>query len=366
MSTEHAITSVAFTPLAALPFAFGDPPLAGRLRERPEDFQVEEVLDIDPDGAGEHALLRVRKTGLNTEEVARILARHAGVHPRDVGWCGLKDRNAVATQWFSVGMAGRADPDWSALASERLHVLNDGRHGRKLRRNAGSGNRFRIRVTAVEGDRDLADTRLAALSGRGAPNYFGVQRFGRGYDNLARAERLFQGTLKGVRPHLRGLYLSAARSQLFNEVLARRVARGNWNEALPGDLMQLDGSRSWFVAEVVDTEIRRRVAEMDIHPTGPLWGRGALPGKGEPAALEAAVGEGFAAWCRGLEGFGLDQERRGLRMRVSELTWHWTRDALEVAFRLASGCFATVVLRELVREPAAAVRIDAGAAPSGV
>ena len=337
-----------WTPLVDLPHAFAAPPLSGCLRATAADFQVDEVLGFEPDGEGEHALLLVRKIGLNTEELVRQLARHAGLRPRDVGYCGLKDRNAVTTQWFSLGLAGRQEPDWAELDSERVQVLQAQRHRRKLRRGAARGNRFRIRIVDAAGEREAAEGRLAALRERGAPNYFGEQRFGRDYGNLERAEQLFQGTLKRVNPHLRGLYLSAARSQIFNELLAQRVRAGSWNRALPGDLMQLEGSRSWFPVAEPDAEIERRMEEGDIHPTGSLWGRGAVPSSGLAAAGEQALAERFASWCRGLERFGLKQDRRALRVPLHELEWGWGDASLELEFRLPSGCFATSVLRELV------------------
>lgn len=338
----------AWTPLANLPHAFGGPPLSGRLRSAAADFRVDEVLGFEPDGEGEHALLLVRKIGLNTDELARQLAYHAGLRPRDVGYCGLKDRNAVTSQWFSLGLAGREEPEWTALDSERIQVLEAHRHRRKLRRGAARGNRFRIRITDAAGDREAVEERLSTLRKQGAPNYFGEQRFGRNYGNLERVRQLFQGMLKRVNPYQRGLYLSAARSQIFNELLARRVRAGSWSRALPGELVQLEGSRSWFPVTMPDGEIERRMERGDIHPTGPLWGRGAVPSSGLAAAGEQLLAERFASWCRGLERFGLKQERRALRMPIHELEWGWDAASLELGFRLSSGCYATSVLRELV------------------
>jgi tRNA pseudouridine13 synthase len=337
-----------WTPLADMPRAWGAPPLTGRLRAAPEDFQADEVPGFAPDGEGEHALLLMRKRGLNTEELVRLLARHAGVRPREVGYCGLKDRNAVTSQWFTIGLAGLSEPDWSELNSSQIQVLETHRHRRKLRRGAARGNRFRIRVTAVEGGRQAAEACLITLKKQGVPNYFGDQRFGRDYGNLERAQQLFQGTLKRIKPHLRGLYLSAARSHIFNELLALRVQAGTWNCALPGDLMQLEGSRSWFPVAEPDAEIGQRLETGDIHPTGPLWGRGEIPAFAQAAELEEEIAGRFADWCRGLEGFGLKQERRALRMPVRELEWRWDDESLKLNFRLPGGCFATSVLRELV------------------
>jgi len=340
----------AWTTFDRLPFALGGPPLQGLLRVEARDFQVDEILGFEAGGEGEHCMLQIRKTQLHTEDEARRIARYAGIKPRDLGYCGLKDRNAVTTQWVSVGLAGKPEPDWSALDDENLQVLSATRHRRKLKRGIAQGNRFRIRITGSSGDREQAEERLTRMSIQGVPNYFGDQRFGRNYGNLDGAERLFRGELKKLRPHIRGLYLSAARSQIFNEVLASRVSDGSWDQALVGDLMQLQGSRAWFAAEIGDDDIHRRIREMDIHPTGPLWGRGGLPSTGQAAKIEADVAGRFTEWCAGLEKFGLKQERRALRLPVAELEWSWEVDALVTSFQLPTGTFATSVLRELVAE----------------
>jgi tRNA pseudouridine13 synthase len=322
------------------------------LRAVPEDFQVDEVLGFEPNGEGQHVLLQVCKTDINTEQVARHLAKSAGVHPRDVGYSGLKDRNAVTSQWFSLFLTNRRAPQWSALESNQIKVLQGHRHTRKLKRGTARGNRFRIRIRGIAGTRDAAEARLHAIHEKGSPNYFGEQRFGRDYGNLERAAQLFQGTLKRLKPHLRGLYLSAARAQIFNELLGERVGNESWNRALPGDLMQLEGSRSWFAVSKTDDEIERRIQAWDIHPTGPMWGKGELPSFGRTAETEQRIANRFSTWCQGLERFGLKQERRSLRMRVGELGWEWGEDYLDLKFRLPAGCFATAVLREIVRSSA--------------
>lgn len=329
--------------------------MRGRLRERPEDFRVEEDLGFAPDGVGEHALLRVRKTAGNTEWVARRLASHVGQSVSTVGYAGLKDRHAVTTQWFSVHLAGRPDPDWSALAEPGVEILEVHRHGRKLRRGTLRGNRFHIRLRGLAGDRALLDDRLASVRARGLPNYFGPQRFGNQEGNLHRARALFAGEAGRVDRHLRGLWLSAARSQLFNEVLALRVERGDWDRPLAGDRMQLSGSRSHFAAEVVDEVLLARVRTFDIDPTGPLWGRGEVLTSGDVAALEQGVADCFPEWAAGLAVEGLRQERRALRLAVPDLEAAFPEsDVLDLAFALPAGAYATAVLRELAQWEGAA------------
>jgi tRNA pseudouridine13 synthase len=343
-SSEMTITD----PLRELPRAGGMPPVAGVLRAAPEDFRVDEDLGFAPDGEGEHVLLQVSKRNVNTDRVAQRIAQLAGVRPVDVGYAGLKDRNAVASQWLSVHLAGRKEPHWQALEDGELRVLAVARHRRKLRRGALHGNRFDIVVRALVGAPHDLEPRLARIAAECMPNYFGEQRFGRGGANLERASALFEGRLRERNPHKRGLYLSAARAQLFNLVLARRVQEGTWNHALPGDAMMLAGSRSYFVADAPDAEIERRVAAFDLHPSGPLWGRGEPPSRGQARLLEDEVLSGWEGWRAGLERFGLEQERRALRLVVRELAWELNGGALRLRFHLPAGTYATTVLRELV------------------
>lgn len=339
-----------WTAFEALPRAHGAPLGQGRLRVLPQDFEVEEALGLTPDGEGEHLLLWVRKIGANTDWVARRLAQLAGVSPSAVGYAGLKDRHAVTFQWFSLPCRDDAVPDWSPLADAGVEVLRVERHRRKLRRGVLAGNRFRILVRDLAPPPEALGERLDRLRGRGVPNYFGEQRFGREQGNLARADALFAGTLRRVPRHQRGLWLSAARSQIFNEVLAQRVRRGDWDQLLPGECVRLDGTRSHFTAPVtaLDADLHRRCAELDLHPSGPLWGAGPLSSAGEAAALEQAVGAGLEAWALGLAAFGLEQERRVLRLRLDDLTAEPGPDGLTLRFSLPAGAYATTVLRELV------------------
>ncbi len=308
-----------------------------------------ELLGFDADGEGDHALVQVRKRGLNTQAVARQLGRTAGVRAVDVGYAGLKDRNAVTVQWFSVNLSGVNEPDWSRLDGDNMRIVQVARHRRKLRRGVHRGNRFSLRLVEVEGSREELIDRLRLVSERGVPNYFGEQRFGRNQANLARAYALLSRESRERDGHKRGLYLSAARAMLFNRVLSARVDQGAWDKALPGDVMMLAGTHSIFLARVVDEAIDSRLAAGDIEATGPLWGRGKAPVSEDAAQIEREALRGCEDWCRGLEGFGLKQERRPLRVRPADMAWEFPEtDVLALSFALPAGAYATTVLRELV------------------
>ncbi|MFU8878321.1 MAG: tRNA pseudouridine(13) synthase TruD [Wenzhouxiangellaceae bacterium] len=331
-------------------FALGAPLDQGLIRARPEDFRVEEVIGYSPSGDGEHLWLEVEKRGRNTVDVAGELALRAGVPVRAVGFAGLKDRNALTRQPFTIHLAGQPDPPWRDWQIEGVRILEAHRHHRKIQRGRLTGNRFELVIRELSGDHVRIESRLRQIQALGVPNRFGEQRFGG--NNIARAHRLFRGELRRQPGKAkRGFYLSAARSLIFNRVLDERIRRGDWNRAIDGDVVMLDGSRSHFLIEDPgDADIQRRIAELDLHPSGPLVGEGPLPTKGEAAAIERRVIEAEHELAEGLAKFRLKQERRALRMRVNRMQWAFDdhQPVMRLSFELRSGCYATTVLAELL------------------
>ncbi len=313
-------------PLADWARAHGAPLFAATIRASNEDFFVDEELGFEPSGDGGHDFLRIEKSGANTEWVARQLARHAGVAARDVGYSGLKDRHALTRQWFSV--PHRDGARWNELAIDGVSLLQQSRHGKKLRRGSHRRNRFRIVLRGWPGG-DLGE-RLQRIATDGVPNYFGEQRFGRDAGNLALAEAWAAG--RRLPRAKRGLAISAARSWLFNQDLDKRVRAGTWNCLLAGDVVNLDGTGSVFVAEQIDADLEARCAAFDVHPAG------VLPGEGADARDD---------WCEALIRARVKAAYRSLRMPVHEFSWSLDADAVTLEFALRRGGFATAVLREI-------------------
>jgi tRNA pseudouridine13 synthase len=332
----------------SLAFAYGQPELSGRIRATPKDFQVIEIPTITPTGEGEHRLILVRKTSLNTEQVAKSLAKLARIPQARVSWAGLKDRNAVTEQWFSVHIGHQEDPDWYSLNSEQLKILEVHPHQKKLRKGVLKGNQFFIRVTDLEGDTSSLKQRYEKILNEGVPNYFGEQRFGHNQRNIYKAISIFSNPRKRVRKHERGLCLSAARSHIFNAVLDQRVRDNTWNQLLSGEVCMLNGSQSIFQADD-DPELEKRLEAFDIHPTGPMWGRGELMSKSDCRVLEEKIASEHQVLSSGLEKAGLRQERRALRMEPKFFQMQLEKQAVLFSFELPPGCYATTVLRELVR-----------------
>ncbi|WP_251978875.1 tRNA pseudouridine(13) synthase TruD [Salinicola avicenniae] len=334
-------------------FVDGAPAVAGEYRNGAETFQVEEVLGFEPEGAGEHLWVWIEKRGATTPDVARLLARAFDISPRDVGYSGLKDRDAVTRQWFSLALPGREAPEgWQAgLAARGVSCLEARRHPRKLKRGVHRANRFRLRIAGEAPADPATRVRWERLVSQGVPNYFGPQRFGPEGRNVQRARQLFaRGWSKRQDPH--GLLLSSARSYLFNTVLSARVAEGTWSVPHAGDVLNLEGTASRFLADTVDAALEARAAVGDLHPTGPMWGRGTLESTGDVAAAERNGVAGHPALRDGLEAAGVRQDRRPLRMRLGEAEWLPEPDgACWLTFSLPRGAFATSVLRELFHHP---------------
>jgi tRNA pseudouridine13 synthase len=329
------------------PYVYRQPSGQGKIRSIPEDFIVKENLAFEPSGAGEHAFLQIEKTGENTDYVARQLARFANVRQRDVSFAGLKDRHAVTTQWFSVWLPGKADPDWTQFETNSMKVLQSMRHARKLKRGVLSGNSFKLIIRDWQGDQDKTIRQLEAIKANGIANYYGAQRFGNEGQNVNKALAMFQGAKAGREQ--RSLYLSAARSYLFNQILAYRVTRKMWNQPVAGDTYMFDLSHSCFKSQLPDAEIIRRLDAKEIHPTGALWGRGEAGVTADTLSIEQGIIDAYPELAQGLIASEVDKDRRALRVNVQDLDWQFVDDAtLALAFTLPAGSYATSVLREII------------------
>lgn len=330
-------------------FAYLQSPPAGSavIRTVPEDFQVQELLGYTPEGEGEHFYLYIRKTGENTDWVARQLANFCQVSPREISYAGKKDRHAVTEQWFCVRYPGKRELNWQLFNSPTIEVLQVARHPRKLRLGNLLGNRFRLRLRQVTDMSELM-RRVEQVKQSGVPNYFGPQRFGHAYGNLDRGLALLRGEYKERQRQKKGLYISAVRSWLFNHLVSQRILEGLWDRLLPGDALMLSGSQSCFVCEQPDAATAERLNTGDVSLTAPLWGIGQPLCIGEARDWEQGHAAVFSEVCDLLEQIGLKQERRAMRLMPEALELTPVSDTeCWLSFCLPSGAFATSVLREL-------------------
>lgn len=329
------------------------PEATGIIKTHPEDFQVTEQLSFELTGEGEHVYLYCQKRNMTTLQLAKQLAKFANIHPRDVGYAGMKDRQGVTQQWFSLYLPGREALDWQALTSDDLQILTITAHQRKCRIGSLTHNDFVIVIRDLQRGEDIPQ-RLATLMEQGMPNYVGEQRFGHQLGNIEQAKALLDNELTVKNKRLKGIYYSTARSLIFNALLSARVEQGCFNQGIDGDMLQHVGRRACFSIDAVDEIIQQRIAARELVPAGPLWGQGEHHTSLQAKAMEDHVLTEYYTWLQGLEAHGLELAYRPytvfpLKMaKVGQTCCEWLADdCLKLQFRLPRGAYATSLLREL-------------------
>lgn len=334
-------------------------PLA-TIRTTPDDFIVDEIPAYPASGKGEHLFITLRKTGRNTLDVVRELARAFGADQRGVGFAGMKDRHAITTQTISIPVPIAVDfePMLTKLSLNGVEILNAQRHDNKLKPGHLDGNRFRVRLRGLSlDDARFIRAKLEETARQGAPNFFGPQRFGRDGTNPARALAWLAGKERGPKDrHEQRLLFSALQSMLFNQVLERRMADGTWTTVLPGDLAKKHDSGGLFLVPNEGLELddaRARAASLAISATGPMYGAKMRWPEGTVKELELDVLTAVVPDPKRLDDFRAHGEgtRRSLRMEVTEFEAA-DPDAsgmLTVSFVLPKGGYATTVLATACR-----------------
>ena len=309
------------------------------------DFVVKEQLGYDMSGDGEFVALKVRKTDCNTLFVGEQLAKFAGISARNMSYAGLKDRKAVTEQWFSLQMPGQPTPDFSQFSLEGVEILEVTRHQRKIRIGSLQGNHFEILLRNAK-ETDELKVRLDFLAKNGFPNYFTEQRFGRDGNNLTQALRWANGEIKVKDRNKRSFYLSAARSEIFNLIVAKRIELGLAQQVLHSDILQLNGSHSWFMVDESGdlAQLQQRLAQQDVLLTAPLIGE---EEKNE-VDFEHEIFAQHQALFALMRQERMKAARRPILMQPQQFQWQFEPNGLRLQFDLPAGSYATALIRELV------------------
>jgi tRNA pseudouridine13 synthase len=336
----------------------GFPGVGGKIKQRAEDFLVEELPLYEPEGSGEHLYLGIEKSDVAHGELMSCIRRHFGVTDKAIGFAGMKDKAGVTRQTVSVHVM--SEPTTAEIPHKRIKVLWAKRHRNKLRMGHLAGNRFSIRVRDVLPDQvEAARRTLNRLEAMGVPNYFGAQRFGYRHNNHLIGAAFLRGDWRGMLDHLLGstgaafpeyqrqrrelfdagkyaeaaelwtvadraeriacqalgrgrknkdacirigenalsFWVSALQSAIFNRVLDRRLEQGLFSRFVEGDVAFKHDSRGMFAittSELAGPELAERFAMKEISPSGPLWGRGMMPAA-PGSAVEAIELEALAA-----------------------------------------------------------------------
>lgn len=345
--------------------------------EEPEDFIVEELPLYEPSRTGTHTYFAIRKRNLSTMEAINRIARELQIHTRDIGYAGLKDKNAITTQVLSV--EGVAPERVLRIEQPAIEVLWAERHAHKLRVGHLRGNRFELTLRDIHHDvLTQIKTAMDRLVTEGVPNRFGVQRFGNKNDSHLIGKALMKADWEAVKcyifanndvsqqkkskpksvealvnsiPHrLRRLYLSAYQAHLFNRVLETRMP--HLGKLLEGDIAVKHSNSAPFLVEKPTIE-QPRADALEISPSGPIFGYKMRRPSGDVRKLETSVladdGIRFEKF-RKVAGIRLPGTRRPLRMPIQlhEVSTVGNHVGICLSFTLPAGGYATVVLDELL------------------
>lgn len=331
------------------------PGTGGRYKEQPEDFVVQELPLYEPSGQGPHLYLWIQKRDLPAHVLLQRVCQVFGGSPREVGQAGTKDKRAVTRQWLSV-LDERQQWDTSQDPGEldlgpEVQVLAWSRHGNRLRTGHLQGNLFEITLREVGPDAlEHARAALERLSRRGLPNFYGEQRFGRDGDNMERGRALVQAGRVNKRDRRSRLLISAFQSELFNQVLARRMREGLLETALAGDRMMKADSHATF--EVEDPALEQpRLDRREILPTGPIFGHKAPLASGQPGQVEQEVLQAQGLRLEDFRPLGklAPGTRRPLLVMPQQTSVEPCEQGLKLRFSLPSGSYATVLLHEIMK-----------------
>lgn len=344
------------------PWAYlhGGPLFNGTIKAELCDFKVFETLSFDPSNSGEHTLIHIEKTGLNTAFVAEALAKYGKLPLRNVSYAGRKDKYATTSQWFSIYHGGADKAHWAQFQMDGVHIKEILQNERKLRTGAIKANRFEIVIKNIDTlDKSKLLERIEAINMRGVPNYFGNQRFGEIIKadgsvqlggNLQLAEKLVNGEEIKNR-NKRSMAISALRSWLFNHFVSERIQSFEYQTLLDGDALSLSGSNSFFIHSKQDEaqlqNTLQRIESRDVLITAPLWGEDELDSQQDARRFEQNIAQTHLQVCNALANVKLSSQRRPVLLFVEDFTAQISDNSVMLKFSLPSGCFATSVLREI-------------------
>lgn len=336
--------------LSSLAYLCGKPTAKGKIKAKPEHFKVIENLGYEFAGSGEHLMVSIRKTGENTSFVANELAKACGVKSKDVSWAGLKDRHAVTEQWLSVHLPTAGFPNLALFQSQHpsIEILAMTRHNKKLRPGDLAGNYFEVTLSEVT-DVEEVLKRLEVVAQQGVPNYFGNQRFGKDGNNLNEARRWGRENVRTRDQNQRSLYLSTARSWIFNRIVSSRIEQNCFYRFVEGDISLVNGEQILVASEKV-AEFNQLLSQDEAQISAALAGDNALPTQSEAQKLEQPFIDEEEDLMKLIRGNRMRHDRRAISLKAQDLTWQVDGDSITLKFALDAGSFATSIVRELIEE----------------
>lgn len=337
-------------------------------KQSPRDFVVEEIPLYEFSGEGEHLILQVRKKNLSTNEMIGQIARYLGIKNKEIGYAGLKDKNAMTVQYISLHK--KYEEALENFNFDGIKILSKAYHNNKLRIGHLKGNRFYIKLKKVNPtSAEKIDEALKNLEKFGMPNFFGYQRFGNDGDNHILGEKLAKGEAIERNPRVKRLLINAYQSHLFNLWLSRRLeinslvnsfqvgeierllnmpneevkkmkAQKHPFKLIGGDVMEHYPHGRLFDFEGAEEDLERFNAR-DVSPTGLLCGKKVRLSTQNARIIEKEYDDEINA----------DGARRYAWVYPTEVEGRFNKQEAqyEMNFTLPKGSYATVLIEEIAK-----------------
>lgn len=368
------------------------PGIKGALKEQVEDFVVKELASHDAE-EGDHLIVKLRKQNMTTMDAIDKLSKMLHISRNRVGYAGNKDKRAVTEQFISI--QGVSEEEVRNVYTDEFDIEVVGKNG-KIGLGNLKANRFDITIRDLrlpaDDLRDRALKIVDELDGK-MPNYFGEQRFGstrpvthqvgrlilkgdyeeavwtyiaKPYDEEYKsirkvreelwetrevegaAERFpekfryektllyhltknpgdYEGAIKRLPEGLQTLFVHAYQSWVFNRTLSRLLDEGWYDEEYD---IPLVGYKTEFNDNRPDEIMQEVLEEEEIDRDD--FRSPDIPELQSEGSLRRAFAD-----FRNFEVLDIDEDDLNM-----------AKNKMEVGFDLPKGCYATVFLREVMK-----------------
>lgn len=333
-----------------------------------DDFVVTEVPLYEFSGEGEHLILTIRKKELSTWEMVEIISKATNCKIQDIGYAGLKDKNAMTVQ--NISMPKKYEESLKELNHPKIKILNSTCHNNKIKIGHLKGNKFFIRFKKVfPNDAFKIENILKDISKYGMANYFGFQRFGVEQNNYLLGLEILKGNKKERNPKLKQMYINAYQSFVFNKWLSNRIELSKYiNYFSLADAMMLTKMDKDTIKELKSQEHPFKILKGELmghYPFGKIFIAQDLKSEAEKFYIKDRVPTGLlvgkkvklsedmaANYEKEIMEFvpNIDGARRYAWVFVDELESNYKEDKkwFEMSFFLPKGSYATELIAEIL------------------
>jgi len=333
-----------------------------------ERFFVEEIPLYTFSNRGNFLILKIKKTDMSTWKLITVLAKACGLQERDIGYAGLKDKNATTIQYISIPKQSEKELNKN-LTTDKIEILERIYNKAPIKIGHLKGNRFSIILHNIdESNAKFFNTTAKMMQSKGIPNYYGYQRFGEDSRSYLQGKEIAHSGKK-LRGSKEKLLVSAYQSYLFNKWLGQRVKLSNIivDESIdvaakklgyPLELVKIlkkqpqhfklflgDIVKSYpygkidFVKEMISSS--KIFEQKKISPTGLLCGANSLRAKSDAYYLEEEYDDSELSTLKG------DRRFAWIWPKNVETSYNKESKKLIVEFDLPKGSYATTFLEEI-------------------